>query len=228
MRLSHPRRLPLALTLYKYCRSAHAESALELGQFRLGTLRDYASNPSNGEMVKDSLEGTLVLDAYFPFYEPSMASQYPGVQRYIPGLLEGFKSNCVFYQNTFRSPNYLIFSASTLYSKEAHEKWFKAEGYDSCYQIHSARLFIAAISQQLGSRFRFIGARRIVYADTLDARNPLSDRNPVFVKRQSKHAEEEEFRIAWRSIEPEDPEPIIQLVPEARKYLSMFATQGAA
>lgn len=212
------------MELFKYCRAAHMQSAREFGSVRIGTLSDYGKTDKYGEYVSDAKEGTKKLSGSVPELSFENISQYPGLQGFI-SLVPGAKiKNLVFTDNVVGAPDLLIFSASSKYDSNIHNRWFVEEGYDACYRITSAEHFLGAISEALGKEFRFLGYREVVYADDIHIVDPKSAIHPAFVKRQSHHIEQSEIRAAWAHVSENPITPIILQQSNVNMYVCPHAT----
>ncbi len=130
--------------------------------------------------------------------------------------------NIAFNNCTSVSSDVLIFSATMKYSREAHEDWKRAEGYDSCYQITSARLFLRALSVALGKAFVLIGAGPVVYEDSLSLSDRRAATHPAFVKRGATFADQLEYRAVWRTLDESQPRPMVIERSNAHLYARHF------
>ena len=212
------------MQLYKYCTAQNLSRVLDQGCIRLGTLADYAKTSAYGDMVSDSHEGTKVVSGRVVKVTESTSPHSPEMRSLKSMGIElhassgGTIQNIVFEHARVRSPNVLVFSASSEYSPGVHDQWKAAEGYDSCYQITSARLFYRAISAALGPEFSFLGAAPIVYEDDLNLSDPRAATHPAFVKRKGTFATQSEFRAVWAARSLRDLTPILIESSGAKLY----------
>jgi hypothetical protein len=115
-----------------------------------------------------------------------------------------------------KSPNAMVFSASSQYDIETHRRWKELEGYDTCYVIHSARLFAKGVTRALGKSYGFIDGCFVQY-------ELAPAMHLAFVKREVNHIEQAEVRLAWAPRLGAPVEPQIFAKSEVFKYVSLHA-----
>ena len=179
-----------SIKLYKYCKREHMESLLERGSLLVNTLHNYKEMEELGNEIHDPLEGVKRMDG-----KGEGGTTPPGLQRLIKfGNVGSYTiSNVVEI-----SPNLLIFSTSSEYSEEAHQRWFedKEAQYDACYEIFSPDEFFASITLALGADYEYIGYSKVRYADSIDIHEP--DIHSALVKPE-RLAHQVEVRAGWKS-----------------------------
>ena len=188
-------------------------------------MHDYRRTDAFGELVADQHEGKKVLGGVISHLSAESASQYPGIEALRQAKLinidlsgGGTITNLTIKNAVSESPNLLIFSTSAEYSSETHGHWHEAEGYDACYKVTSARLFFRALTSALGPDYSFLGFCRVIYADSLDLKDPLSNVHPAMVKRRSDFFGQAEIRGVWKSNRSKDLSPVLVEVSRAGLY----------
>jgi len=215
--------------LYKYCKVAHHDSLLSRGSLRVGTLHDYRCKEAYGELVADEHEGKKLLEGFISHLDAESAVQYPGIEAlHHAGLVNidlstgGTITNLTIENAVSESTNLLIFSTASEYSEEIHEHWRKAEGYNACYKIISARLFFRAISRALGVNYSFLGFGPVIYEDSLDLKDPRSHVHPAMIKRRTEFFGQAEFRGVWSSIDTTNASPVLIETSNACLYATSY------
>jgi hypothetical protein len=216
--------------LYKHCKSAHHDSLLSSGSLRVGTLKDYRRTEIYGELVGDENEGKKTIGGIISELTSESAHQYPGIEALRQARLinidmsgGGSITNLTIKNAVSESHNLLVFSAAAEYSREAHVQWLKAEGYDACYKITSARLFFRAISRAIAAQHRFLGFAAVVYEDSFALTDHRSHTHPALVKRRSAFSGQSEVRGLWAAQNSADLEPVVLESSAANIYAMPFA-----
>jgi hypothetical protein len=216
------------MQLFKYCRHSHLLSATEAGSLRLGTLHDYRTTGKYGELIADPEDGIKSMGGTIRNLTEDSIHLYPAIAGLI-GVEGGGGFGRIEIGNAkIISPNFLVFSASSIYSDVMHRKWLAEEGYDACYTITSSRLFFRAISAALGQDYTFIGAHSVIYADKLDIATRKAGSHPAFFKRQTEYADQSEFRAIWSKASNGEIKPIILSSSNAKLYAQPYRVLSAA
>lgn len=209
------------MELYKYCRKEHMDSMLAHGGVRIGTLFDWRKAHKYGELVGDEHEGYTPLGGNVIFYDWRFVSSLIVDSSVNDQSTEG--QRCVHFQNhAFHTPNLFVISTSMTYSLEDHKRWAEKEGYDACYRIRSARLFIKAISSALAGIADRVCAGKVHYYDSTKSNHVFEGTfHPGLVKR-TEFGSQFEYRAMWTPKDKgTDITPIILSDTEARKYCSL-------
>lgn len=200
------------------------------GCLRVGTLHDYRTSESYGEMVSDNSEGTRLVSGSVSV-TPESQADFPGLRGLLkhtgpPGskpaklTMHGVKVG--------DASNYMVFSASLQYSAAAHRRWAESEGYNACYRIFAPRLFVRTISEALGSDFELFGGAPITYEDEIDLAGEQMAIPPLYIKRRADvYLDQSEFRAAWRPLNQfAKLTPIVFNSSRARLYVELQAVLG--
>ena len=213
------------MELFKYCKRAHVPLAHSKGAVLVGTLFDFQKTDKYGELVADLHEGSKSISGTATNLNSANVHLYPGLKGLVSvgsGATIG-RINVANY--TVSCQNMFVFSTAQKYSREEHERWYAAEGYDACYRISSARLFFRELSRVLGARGKLVGVEPIHYAETLDL--SASDIHPALVKRQMLHQSQQEVRALWQPAEGMDVEPILLAETAVGLYCTLHQTIGS-
>ena len=193
-----------------------------MGAVLIGTLFDFRKTDKYGELIADRHEGTKHISGTAADLDATNTHLYPGLNGLI-NISGGGKVGQISVSNcTVACGNLFVFSTAQEYSREEHERWYAAEGYDACYRIHSARLFFREISRVLGVRGKFLGFAPMHYAKTLDLSAP--DVHPAWVKRQMVHQSQQEVRALWQPGEDIEIKPILLPETEVGRYCTVHQT----
>jgi hypothetical protein len=213
------------MDLFKYTRFEHEESLLLRGEVRIGTLFDFRRTELHGEQIGDVREGQVNLAGEFENVTHELTSNHPVLSTLIkqaPGAKIGsFKIDNL----TFSCKNLYVFSASKDFSEQALKRWYDDPNarYDSCYVIHSARLFFRAISRAMKGEADFVGLSMVTYYDDqepIDLKSPLSHLHPASLKPGIAYEHQIEYRAFWQTRNKDEISPVTNEVPDLHKYVS--------
>lgn len=221
------------MELFKYTRIEHENSLVQRGCIRLGTLFDYRKSDLHGGQIGDPREGTITYAGEFEQVTHELISDHPAFEGLIK-LGAGATIGSLSIKNYTRSAGDLfVFSTSLNFSLDVLTHWHndpKAR-YDTCYRIHSARLFFRAISKALSGRAEFLGYVPVTYYDdskSIDLASPLSRLHPAQLKGGTNYDHQTEVRAFWLPLETGQIEPLDLEVPGLQNYISHVHALPAA
>jgi hypothetical protein len=152
-------------TLYKYLHKKYAESLINEGEIRIGTLYNFRKSELHGTEIGDDGEGTIV-----PFFEAeadiNKLEEFPDFVKNGLGLSgenltvtakKGFKLKI---RKTLPDLYILCFSIA----KNDPEIFSKSE-YDTCVEINNVNEFIECISDEIKDKAEYIGTDKCVYSE---------------------------------------------------------------